>query len=442
MDSLKQLRIEQRYNKLMEERRRTSWQKLVKLRTPHEKQRQFLESTAKRKVIRAGRRGGKTTGIAILAVQAFMQGRRVLYATPTAEQISTFWWEVTTALAPVLATGVLYKNETEHVIEVPGTKNRIRAKTAWNPDTLRGDYGDLLILDEYQLMGEDTFDKVGAPMMLDTNGDTVFIYTPLSLATKTQTKAKDPRHAAKLFKAAQDKAPRWETFHFTSHDNPNLSAEALEEIVQDMTRLSYEQEILADDKDEALGALLTRAILDNNRVQKAPDMARVVIGVDPTGSTTNECGIVVAGLGIDGHAYVLEDNSVLGSPERWANAVIDAHERWQADKVIIETNFGGDMVKSTIQSAARGRDISFREAHAARGKAVRAEPVAAQHERGKVHHVGSFPHLEDEWCLWIPGNVTASNPSPNRLDASVWALSDLIVKRPVDTNAPVMAIYD
>lgn len=443
MDTLKQLRIEQRYNKIMEERRRTSWQKLVKLRTPHEKQQEFINTPAKYVVVRGGRRGGKTTGMALKALMRFLSGRRVLYASPTQDQVGAFWWEIQLALQPAIEAGFLHRNLTEHSVEVPGTKNRIRAKTAWNADTLRGDYADDLILDEFQLMSEDTLERVGYPMLMDNNGDLTLIYTPPSLASRTNTKARDPQHAAKLFKAAQaDKSGLWGTFHFTSHDNPHISQEAIDILAANMTSLAYEQEILALDKDEAPGALLTRAILDNNRVQKAPDMARIVIGVDPTGSTSNECGIVVAGLGIDGHAYVLEDCSVLGSPERWANAVIDAHERWQADKVIIETNFGGDMVKSTIQSAARGRDISFREAHAARGKAVRAEPVAAQHERGKVHHVGSHPHLEDEWCLWIPGAVSASNPSPNRLDASVWALSDLIVKRPVDTNAPVMAIYD
>src|SRR5262245_49339971 len=126
----------------------------VVLKRPHERQEAFLRSKAKRKIIRAGRRAGKTTGVAILAVQAFLEGRRVLYAAPTTEQISQFWKEVKTALAALIDAGIFTKNETEHVIERPGTDQSIKAKTAWNADTLRGDYADLLILDEWQLMDE------------------------------------------------------------------------------------------------------------------------------------------------------------------------------------------------------------------------------------------------------------------------------------------------
>ena len=103
------------------------------------------------------------------------------------------------------------------MIERPGSDQRIRAKTAWNADTLRGDYADLLILDEWQLMNEEAWEVVGAPMLLDNNGDAVFIYTPPSLHSRSTSKARDPRHAAKLFQRAQaDTTGRWEVFHFTS----------------------------------------------------------------------------------------------------------------------------------------------------------------------------------------------------------------------------------
>src|SRR5690606_35504316 len=143
------------------------WSLLTHTRTPHAEQQRFIDSDAKRKIIRAGRRGGKTTGIAILALQAFMDGKRVLYATPTAEQVDAFWYEITLACAEAIERKLLYKNESRHIIEVPGTKNRLRAKTAWNANTLRGDFGDLLIFDEYQLMNEDAWGVVGAPMLMD-----------------------------------------------------------------------------------------------------------------------------------------------------------------------------------------------------------------------------------------------------------------------------------
>lgn len=396
----------------------------IRLRRPHPKQRAFLDSTAKRKIIRAGRRGGKTTGIAILAACAFLNGRRVLYAAPTEDQVETFWWEIKTAFAAAIDAGHLYKNETKHVIELPNTKNRIRAKTAWNADTLRGDYADLLILDEFQLMAEDTWGVVGAPMLLDNDGDAVFIYTPPSLHTASRTKAKDPRHAAKLYaKAKTDESGRWEAFHFSSYDNPHISEDALAELTKDMTALAIQQEIDAEDIDDAPGALWTRALLEATRVDRVPMLVRVVIGVDPPGGAT-ECGIVAAGLDANGHGYVIDDASLRDTPGNWGKAVIDAYQRTRADRVVGEQNYGGDMVENTIRTADGGLAISYASVHATRGKAVRAEPVAAQFEHGKAHLAGTFPLLENELCGWVPG----SSRSPNRLDAMVWALTELMIE--------------
>lgn len=414
--------------KRVEKKRQTvtpNWQSLVVTREPHEKQQLFIDSTAKRKMIRAGRRGGKTVGIAIDAVNRFLAGRRVLYATPTQEQVDAFWYEVKLALENAIDSGALYKNETLHLIEVAGTKNRIRAKTAWNADTLRGDYADYLILDEYQLMSEDAWVRVGQPMLLQSNGDAVFIYTPPSLHSRSATKAKDPRHASKLFKvAAQDTTGIWETFHFTSHDNPHNSREGLALMAQGMTRQAYEQEIMAEDKDDVAGAFWTHELIDSNRMTgRMPTLERVVVGVDPTGSQSNETGIVVAGVASNGHVYVLNDSSLLGSPEKWSSEVIAAYNRTSADRVVGEKNFGGDMVEHTIRTAPNGKHISYKNVTASRGKAIRAEPVAALYEHGQVHHVGTFEMLEDEMCSWLPDTGMAS---PNRMDALVWAITELL----------------
>ena len=121
---------------------------VVRLRRPHSHQALFVESQAKRIMLRAGRRGGKTVGIAIRALRRFLAGRRVLYAAPTQDQVDTFWWEVKRALGELIDSGLVYKNESKHLVEFKGTKQRIRAKTAWNADTLRGDYADDLILVE------------------------------------------------------------------------------------------------------------------------------------------------------------------------------------------------------------------------------------------------------------------------------------------------------
>ena len=394
----------------------------IVLPEPHPKQLEFINSPAKRKIIRAGRRFGKTVGAAILAVLKFTEDKRVLYAAPTSDQLERFWTEVTRALAPMIKAGVLYKNETLHIIERPGSENRIRAKTAWNADTLRGDYADILILDEFQLMAEDTWEVVGAPMLLDNNGDAVFIYTPPSLHSIGVSKARDPRHAAKMFKKAQADE-RWATFHATSQDNPTISKDALDEIIEDMTRLAYQQEILAQDIDEVPGALWTQKVIDDYRVSKCPPMLRVVTGVDPPGGAT-ECGIVVAGRGRDGHYYVTRDVSLRGSPDVWSDIALGVYESEKADKMIGEVNFGGDMVESTIKKTAEtlNKNVNYMNVRASRGKAVRAEPIAAAYEQGRVHHVGEFPLLEEEMTSWVPGDRL----SPNRLDAMVWSMTELM----------------
>lgn len=405
-------------------------QTIVTIPEPHERQREFINHPAKRKIIRAGRRGGKTVGVAILAIKAFLAGRRVLYATPTSDQIDRFWMEVTRALAEPIMAGVYYKNESKHVIEVPMTENRVRAKTAWNADSLRGDYADVLILDEYQLMDETAWTEVGAPMLLDNNGDAVFIYTPPSLRSRSSSKARDPQHAAKLYKKAmRDETGRWAVFHFTSWENPHISKEALNEVSEDMTSIAIRQEIMAEDIDEAPGALWTREVIENGRVMKAPDsMSKVVVGIDPsTTSGGDEAGIVTAGV-YGNDYYTLSDDTLQGSPEAWAQAAITAYHRHKADCIVAEKNNGGEMVESVIRQAvinARMKDktvgeVPVRLVWASRGKAIRAEPISAIAEKGRDHHVGTFEKLEDELCMWVPGEA-----SPNRLDAKVWAMTYL-----------------
>jgi phage terminase large subunit-like protein len=390
----------------------------------HEIQQEFINCEAKRIMIRAGRRGGKTTGVANRAVKRFLAGRRVLYAAPTAEQVGSFWTTVTRALAEPIRQKVFYKNETERYIELTGKEQRIKAKTAWNADSLRGDYADDLILDEFQLMCENIWDAVGAPMLLDNNGDAIFIYTPPSLHSRSVSKANDIQHAAKMFKLFKEREAtdpaRYKTFHFSSYDNPYISKEALAEISKDMTSNSFRMEILAEDIYEAPGALWTRKIIESARMEKAPDLSRIVVAVDPSATSTgDDAGIVVAGKYND-EAYILADETLQGSPLKWAQAAIAAYHKYEANKIIAEKNNGGEMVELVLKQV--DRNVPVRLVHASRDKHTRAEPVAAQYEQGRIHHVGRFNALEDEMCLWVPGD-----PSPNRMDALVWALTDLLL---------------
>lgn len=401
----------------------------VFLPTPHPKQALFINSKAKFKVVRAGRRGGKTVGIAYLAVAGFLAGRRVLYAAPTLDQVQRFWTEVCRALDEPIRAGKLYKNETERVIEVPGTEIRIRAKTAWNANSLRGDYADLLILDEFQLMAEDVWDEVGAPMLLDNNGDAIFVFTPPSLHNTSASKANDPQHANKFFRKAQeDTTGLWETFHFTSHDNPHISKEALAIITNNMTALAYRQEINAEDVDEAPHSLWKRANIEATRRIKPPDeYSEVVVAVDPSATSTgDEAGIIVAGKTLastdkgEDEGWLIEDDSVQASPDGWATAAVTAFHKHKANCIVAESNNGGEMVALTIKTV--DKNVPVKLVNASRGKQTRAEPVAAIYEQGRVHHLGKFDQLEDEQCLWQPGE-----DSPNRMDAAVWAFTELLV---------------
>jgi len=268
-------------------------------------------------------------------------------------------------------------------------------------------------------------------MLLDNNGNAVFIYTPPSLRSRSASKARDPQHAAKMFKKARELmnggSTRWAAFHFTSMDNPHLSKEALEDITEDMSSLAYRMEILAEDIDEAPGALWTRKMIEDNRVTSAPEqLHRIVVAVDPsTTSTGEEAGIVVCGKRGD-EGYVLADESLQGSPLTWAKTAVQAYHDHEADLIVAEKNQGGEMVETTIHQV--DPDVPVKLVHASRGKQARAEPISAKTEKGKIHHVGSFPLLEDELCLWIPGD-----PSPNRLDAKVWGMTELIGKQAFDS---------
>jgi phage terminase large subunit-like protein len=405
----------------------------IKIPQPHPKQAEFVNSTAKRIVVKAGRRGGKTKGFAIRAVKRFLQKRRQIYAAPTARQLRRFWTVVCRSLAPLIEAGVLHKNETEHIIEFPGTDISIQAMTAWNPATLRGDWCHDLYLDEYQLMAESTWDSAGAPLLADVDGDAVFGFTPPSLHSEGVSKADDPHHATKFYKKAKaDTSGRAATFHFSSHDNPHISEHAIRELAKDMTAVSYRIEILAEDIDQAPGALWTRDRLEASRRTKADgDFSRVVVAIDPSTTTGgDEAGIITAGrVGTrkSGRGYVIADDSLQGSPKTWAQAAVTAYYKYNADCIVAEDNNGGEMVELTI--ATVDADVRVIRVHASRGKATRAEPVSALFEvteekpelRGFL--CGSFPLLEDELCLWQPGEN-----SPNRLDAMVWAFTELLLE--------------
>ncbi len=216
-----------------------------------------------------------------------------------------------------------------------------------------------------------------------------------------------------------------------------LPADYLAAMVEQFARSNFGRQELDGEMIAAVeGALWTRALIEGCRMQgPIPDARRVVVAVDPpagsvTGTGGDACGIVIAMLGVDGLAYIRADCSVTtGRPERWARAVADAARIWHADRVVAEANQGGRMVESVLRAADIALPVTL--VHAARSKTARAEPIAALYEAGRVRHAGLFAALEDQMCgLVAGGRYEGPGRSPDRADALVWALSELmLVKR-------------
>ena len=216
------------------------------------------------------------------------------------------------------------------------------------------------------------------------------------------------------------------------------------------TRLGR-QELDGELLEDRAGALWRRDELDRGRVRDAPPLGRIVVGVDPPvtgGRRSDACGIVVVGTALDGATgFVLADRTVeSASPTAWAEAVVRAARDFEADRVVAETNQGGDLVEEVLRAVPGGAALPIRQVRATRGKHLRAEPVAALYERGRVLHRGALPALEDEMCDFAPiiargaGREAGAwglsgGRSPDRLDALVWALTDLMLGREAEPRA-------
>lgn len=217
----------------------------------------------------------------------------------------------------------------------------------------------------------------------------------------------------------------------------NLPASYLEEL-QNMSEAMRRRFLLGQFADMSDSALWTLELLDQQRIVdgKVPDMVRIVVAVDPSGASgeedqrSDEIGIVVCGLGKDGRGYILEDISGRMAPAMWGAAAVSAFDRWEADAIVAEENFGGAMVAEVIRGASTNPDrkvggsVPYRAVKASRGKIARAEPIAALFEQQKVSLVGYFPEMEDQFCAMTTAGYIGSR-SPDRADAAIWGLASL-----------------
>jgi|TARA_A100001391_G_scaffold205427_1_gene206165 hypothetical protein len=227
--------------------------------------------------------------------------------------------------------------------------------------------------------------------------------------------------------------------------NPSDNADNLPEEYFDVLasmsaakRLRFEAGEWASEVNGALWSLEDRKApdgknmpgLDSLRISddQMPEMQRIVVSVDPSGTrgdgAGDDIGIIVAGLGVDGQGYVIHDGTCQMSPEGWGRRAVDLYHRFGANRIVGERNYGGDMVRFTVATA--DKNAAFKEVVASRGKAVRAEPISALYEQGRVHHIGDFADLEDQLCNFTTAGYVGDG-SPDRADALVWALTELML---------------
>jgi len=296
------------------------------------------------------------------------------------------------------------------------------AYSADEPDRLRGPNHDLAWADELAAWRySDAWDQLTLGLRIGTH--------PRSVVTTTPRPVDVIRRLMRT-----DDGSVYLTRGSTYENVKNLAPAFVDEILKryEGTTLGR-QELHAEVLDDLEGALWQRSKLDELRVVKHCDLKRIVVAVDPAISNkaeSAETGIIVAGIGVDNQAYVLDDLSMKGSPGEWAQAVVSAYHKYHADRIVLEANQGGDMVRHTIATVERNAPIKL--VHASRGKRTRAEPVAALYEQGRVHHVGFYAQLEDQLCGWVPDY----GESPDRLDALVWALTELMI----DGNKQAIAV--
>ncbi|MBY0280584.1 MAG: phage terminase large subunit [Alphaproteobacteria bacterium] len=281
-------------------------------------------------------------------------------------------------------------------------------------EKLRGPQFDLAWIDELAKFRhpQKTWDQLMLGLRLGDNPRTIITTTPRPIPL-IETLVKDP--ATVLTKGS------------TFDNQENLAKTFVKQIVKQFegTRLGA-QELYAEILTEKQGALWKRSIIHHHDPVN-PSWLRVVIAIDPAithHEQSDETGIIVAALSKDQKAYVLEDLSGKYSPAEWGRRVVKAYHKHKADRVVAEVNQGGDMVKSIIHSL--DPTTSYKAVRASRGKITRAEPIAALYEQGRVYHSKPFTDLETQLCEYIPG-ITAK--SPDRMDALVWALTDLLLAK-------------
>lgn len=365
-------------------------------------------------LVLAGRGFGKTrTGAEWVRAQVELHGRRTIALVgPTMAAVRDVMVEGEAGLLAVAPpwNRPVYKPSLRR-IDWPGGASA-HVYSAEEPERLRGPNHDAAWADELAAWSrlEETWDMLELTLRAGADPRAVITTTP------------KPQKRLKAIIADSDTV----VTRGSTYDNAgNLAPAFLARILKryEGTRLGR-QELQAELLEDVPGALWSWATIEAARIETVPALARIVVAVDPAataGPDADETGIIVVGRTEGGIAVVLADLSLRGSPAAWGQRVVEAHRGWRADRIVAEVNQGGDMVRHVI--ATVDPMAPFRAVHAARGKRARAEPVAALYEQGRVRHAPGLAALEDQMCAFVPG----VGASPDRVDALVWALSDLML---------------
>jgi phage terminase large subunit-like protein len=293
--------------------------------------------------------------------------------------------------------------------------SRMKLFSAEEPDRLRGPQHEYVWADELAAWQyPDTWDQLQFGLRLGQHPQVAIATTPRPTPLLKRIMADEHTHIT-----------RGTTFDNLSNLAPTVASAILAKY--EGTRLGR-QELYGEILDDTPGALWTMALLDEHRVSEAPELVRIVVAIDPavtSGEDADETGIIGVGKGTDGHAYVLHDRSMRDTPNAWAHRAVQLwRDLGEIGVIVGEANQGGDLIETTIRSVDPG--VPYKKINAKQGKRLRAEPIAALYEQGRVHHVGAgLSELEDQMTGWVPD----SGYSPDRLDALVHAIAELDLAR-------------
>jgi len=289
--------------------------------------------------------------------------------------------------------------------------SKIVGFSATEPNRLRGSQFHRAWCDELaSWQYPETFDQLMFGLRLGDRPQCIITTTPRPI---------------KIIKTLLEREDVYITRGNTFENEDNLATTALESLKERYENTTMgRQELYAEVLTDIEGALWTYSMFERHRItlEELPEMERIVVALDPavtSSDSSDETGIIVAGRGLDKRFYVLEDATIKTSPDKWLKRAIDLYYIHKADRMVAETNNGGDLVEKLLRTI--DDKIAYKKVQASRGKLVRAEPIVALYEQGKVSHVGSLASLEDQLCTYAGG----SN-SPDRLDALVWALTELM----------------